>query len=212
LVEMDEKRPQRVTAIVLAAGLSTRMGGQPKPLLRYGDRTVLEHILHVLGETSIVQICIVTGYRRDLVQELVKALDIRTVFNPEFSSGEMLTSIQVGLRAVGLDSDAALIVLGDQPSIQTVVVESILKAHCRSSGAVIIPSFQHRRGHPILIPRKHWNSILNLSIGQSLRDLFREIEREIAYVQVDTPGVLRDIDNPEDYRRELDLLVSTLSR
>ncbi len=192
-----------VTAIVLAAGLSTRMGGHAKPLLPLGDRTVIEHILTVLSACPVGQVVLVTGHQHHAVEEMVGGWSVRPVFNPQYSSGEMLSSIQVGLRSAPAESDAALIVLGDQPALAAPVVERVITAYREGKGSVIIPSYQRRRGHPILIGRKHWEEILKLAEGQTLRDFIKSVNAEIHHVEVDTPAILRDMDTPDDYRREL---------
>ncbi len=192
-----------VTAIVLAAGLSTRMGGQPKPLLPFGESTIVEHILTVLMACPVHRIVLVTGHQHEDVERLLAPWDVCTVFNPQYVSGEMFSSIQVGLRAVPLDSDAALIVLGDQPALEALVVERVIGAYRDGRGSIVIPSFQMRRGHPILIGRDHWHSISSLEQGQTLRDYMRMVGSEIYHVEVNTPAILRDMDTPEDYRREL---------
>lgn len=195
--------PSSITALVLAAGLSTRMGGHPKPLLPLGNRTVLEHILTALSACPVGQVIVVTGHCHQAVEELVARGPARSVFNPEYSSGEMLTSIQVGLRSAPAESDAAMIVLGDQPALDVSVVERVIAAYRAGKGSVVIPSYQMRRGHPILIGRNHWDEILKLGEGQTLRDFMKSVGAQIHHVEVDTPAILRDMDTPADYRREL---------
>jgi molybdenum cofactor cytidylyltransferase len=191
-----------IMAIVLAAGLSTRMG-QSKPLLPFGEWTVIEHILSVLGECSIGAIRVVTGYECEAVERCLMGWPVQMVFNPNYATGEMLTSLQIGLRSALDEVDAALIVLGDQPALERSVVEKIVATYRSGRGSIVIPSYQMRRGHPLLIDRKHWRDILALSEGQTLRDFFRSAAEAIHHVEVTTPSVLRDMDTPADYRREL---------
>jgi molybdenum cofactor cytidylyltransferase len=191
-----------ITAIVLAAGLSTRMG-QSKPLLPFGQRTVIEHILSTLQECPLDAILIVTGHEREALERRLAGWPIRTIFNPQFATGEMLSSIQIGLRSTPDQTAAALIVLGDQPALERSVVEQVVAAYRRGAGSIVIPSHQLRRGHPLLIDRRHWAEILALRDGQTLRDFFREAAGAILHVEVATAGVLRDMDTPVDYRREL---------
>ncbi len=192
-----------VTAIVLAAGLSTRMGGQPKPLLPFGDGTVVEHILTVLRACPVHEIVLITGHRHGAFERLLADSEVRAIFNAQYASGEMLSSIQVGLGSVSVDSDAALIVLGDQPAVAVPVVERVIAAYRDGRGSIVIPSFQMRRGHPILIGRENWHRISRLDEGQTLRDYMRMVASEIYHVEVNSPAILRDMDTPEDYRREL---------
>jgi len=189
-----------IAAVVLAAGLSTRMG-QAKPLLPWGKRTVVEHILSVLMECPVDEILVITGHEREAVERRLAPGPVRAVFNPHYARGEMLSSIQVGLRSTA--ADVALIVLGDQPALERSAVEMIVAAYQAGRGDIVIPSYQMRRGHPLLIDRKHWNEILALHEGQTLRDFFRGLGDMICHVEVTTPSVLQDMDTPADYQREL---------
>jgi molybdenum cofactor cytidylyltransferase len=191
-----------ITAIVLAAGLSTRMG-RPKPLLPWGQHTVIEHILSVLLDCPVEEILVITGHEREAVEKRLAGWPARAVFNPQYAAGEMLSSIQSGLRAAAREASAALIVLGDQPALEQAVVEQVVSAYGQGAGSLIFPSYQRRRGHPLLVGRRHWPDIVALGEGQSLRELFRGIDHGIFHVEVTTSGVLRDMDTPADYAREL---------
>jgi len=193
---------RNVTAIVLAAGLSTRMGGRLKPMLSLGDLTVIDHILSELSACAIDEIVVVTGHQRESLEQHLADRFVKTVFNPDYANGEMLYSIQCGLRAASSDSDAAMIVLGDQPALERAVVRSVIAAFQRGQGKIVIPSFQMRRGHPIMIARIFWDTILALG-DKTLRDFMREQAKHIYHVNVDTPSILRDMDTPDEYQREL---------
>lgn len=175
--------------------------GQAKPLLPWGERTVIAHILSVLLECPVDEILVITGHEREAVERHLVPGPVRAVPNPHYAAGEMLSSIQAGLRST--TADAALIVLGDQPALERSVVEAIIAAYREGRGDIVIPSYQMRRGHPLLIGRRHWAEILALGEGQILRAFFRGVGREIHHVEVTTPSVLRDMDTPADYEREL---------
>jgi len=191
-----------ITAVLLAAGLSSRMG-QSKPLLPFGEQTIIDQILSTLMKCSIDEVLVVTGYMREAVEEQLSGWAVRSVFNPEFDTGEMLSSVQVGLRSASIDAEAAMILLGDQPSLEETVVEMVLTDYRDGKGDIVIPSYQMRRGHPIIIGRAYWKDILDLGEGETLRDFFKGATEVIHHVEVSTPTVLRDMDTPADYRREL---------
>jgi molybdenum cofactor cytidylyltransferase len=191
-----------VTAIVLAAGLSSRMG-QSKPLLPWGSQTLIEHIVWMLRRCSVGEILVVTGHNAAAVEERLARLPVRAVFNPGYARGEMLSSVQAGLQAASASADAALIALGDQPPVEPAIVERLIDARYCSQATLVVPSYERRRGHPLLLAREHWPAVLALAEGQSLRDFFRNASPAICYVEVDTPDVLRDMDSPADYQREL---------
>ncbi len=189
-----------VTAIVLAAGQSTRMG-RSKPRLPFGQRSVVHQILSVLAECALAETVVVTGHEHEPLERHLAGWGVRLVHNPDFASGEMLSSLQAGLRTCR--GDAALVVLGDQPALERDVVDAVLAAYERGLGSVIIPSYQMRRGHPVLIDRRHWGALLALPEGQTMRGFFQAAAAAIYHVATDAASVLRDMDTPADYEREL---------
>ncbi|MFC1959408.1 selenium cofactor biosynthesis protein YqeC [Chloroflexota bacterium] len=196
----EVRRP--VGAIILAAGKSSRMG-QFKVLLPWGRATVLDAIIRQLYIARLDQIIVVTGRDAEQVQQVAQRCGVATVHNGDYAQGEMLSSVQKGLQAFDARMDGALIVLGDQPQLQSYVVSRMLDEYARGQGSIVIPSFQMRRGHPVLFSRRHWPALLDLSPGSSPRDLVNQLAKEIAYVNVNTDSILQDIDTPEDYQRAL---------
>jgi len=193
-----------VSAVVLAAGLSRRMGTN-KLLLPFGERTVLAQIISVLQSCPLGEIVVVTGHEHEKVEDMLgrypgrKGSGFRFVYNPDYATGEMLSSIQAGLVAMreALHCDAALIVLGDQPHIERRIVDQVIAAH--KPGTVVIPSFNRRGGHPILIDRACWPEVLALPLNANLREVLRAHADWLHYIEVDTETILRDVDTPEDY-------------
>lgn len=191
-----------VGAIVLAAGMARRMG-QSKVLLPWTEnRTILEHIIHQLMLARVEPITIVAGNQAAEVRAAAERAGVTTIFNEAYESGEMLSSVKAGLRAMPEHVAAALIVLGDQPRIQPRIVEQVLMAYAEGRGEIVAPSYQMRRGHPILIDRRYWAEILALPDGGAPRDVINRYPERVAYVTVDSDSVLRDVDTPEDYRDE----------
>lgn len=185
-----------IAAIVLAAGQSRRMG-QNKLFLPYDESTVIDTIITEVA-ACVRDIVVVTGHQADRLAEHLKPYPVRCVFNPAYAQAEMLVSIQTGLRALPDEVTAALIVLGDQPRLRRHIVQRVIDA--AEPDALIVPSFQMKRGHPILIPRSMWPSILALPPEASLRDVIRAHADHIHYITFDDDSVLRDIDTPEDYQ------------
>jgi len=192
-----------ISAIVLAAGLSARMG-RPKLLLPYGERTVVEQVVSVLLASPSGEVLVVTGHEREAVERALAGWPVRAVFNPDYATGEMLSSVQVGLGAASAESRAALLAVGDMPAVEAGVVAQLVAAY-RTDDYVYIPSYQMRAGHPVLVPRSYWPAILALPRGASLRSVWQAEGSRIHWVTVDTPSVLRDMDTPADYEQELRL-------
>src|SRR5690606_23408264 len=120
---------QRVAAVVLAAGQSQRMG-RSKPLLPWGDgQTVIETIVQRLLSFRFSEILVVTGHQGDEVQRALAHLPVSFVENTEYARGEMISSLQVGLRGLADTTSGALVVLGDQPTLDGRVIGQVLSAY-----------------------------------------------------------------------------------
>lgn len=194
-----------ISAVVLAAGLSTRMG-RLKLLLPYGEHTVIEQVVSVLLSSPVDEVLVVTGHERAAVEAALARWPVRIVFNPDYAVGEMLSSAQVGLRSVAADTRAVLLAVGDMPAIEVEVVAQLVTDYqATGDGGVYIPSYRMQAGHPVLIPRPLWPAILALPAGANLRSVWRVEGTRVQWVGVDTPSVLRDMDTPEDYEQELRL-------
>jgi molybdenum cofactor cytidylyltransferase len=214
----------KITAIVLAAGLSRRMG-QPKMLLPWGKTTVLGQVVRLLTDSvtdsrretdsttnSITgsrrkagfEVVVITGGARELVEAEVRrlaaeGLPVRAVFNPAHEAGEMMSSVRVGLAASGPEVEFALIALGDQPQLSPQSARGVVSAANQAGARLVLPSYQMRRGHPWLVHRDLWPALIAAETG---RTFLRAHEDEILYVEADET-VLKDLDTPEDYQSDL---------
>lgn len=191
--------------------------GQPKMLLPWGKTTVLGQVIETMAEALIEdnpkpgdfgvrgEIVVVTGGAREKVEglagQLAGSLPARCVFNPEHEAGEMLSSLQRGLAALGPEVESALVGLGDQPQVSLEAARKVVRAFDHTQARLIIPSFNKRRGHPWLVERSLWPEILALRPPQTLRDFLNAHAGEIIYVETDG-SVLKDLDTPEEYLRE----------
>ena len=186
-----------IWAVVLAAGESKRMG-RPKQVLPYGRSTILETVLdHVLA-SPVDGTLVVLGAAADKVAPLLAKLPVETIVNPDFRSG-MLSSVQRGIRALPASARAALIFLGDQPAVGPETSGRVLAAYRVSGRGIVLPVHAGRGGHPLLIDLKYRAEIDGLSAGIGLRELLVRHPDDIFRVEIDDPGVLLDIDTPEDY-------------
>jgi probable selenium-dependent hydroxylase accessory protein YqeC len=189
-------------AVVLAAGLSSRMG-QSKMLLDWSeDKTVIEHIIAQLMATRLEHITIVTGHKGKEIKSLLKSQDVDVVHNRSYKSGEMLSSLKVGLDALPDYIMSALIVLGDQPQIKPKVLYQLLQAYAEGTEQIVVPSFKKYTGNPIIVGRRYWDEILSIPRDGSLQDFLARYADQISYVKVDDDCILRDIDTPQDYTAE----------
>ena len=196
---MPDQQPG-IGAVVLAAGMSTRMG-QQKLIMPWGSTTVIGKVIDTLITAAVNPIFVVVGGNREDIGRLLTELPVTIVFNPNFANGEMLESLQTGLMELPDYVQASLMVLGDQPQILESTVRKIIAQYRKDESGLIIPSYQHRRGHPWLISRNWWVEILNLKPPLTLRHFLHQHSDEIEYLIVNSSTVLEDLDTPDDYRK-----------
>jgi len=187
-----------IGAVVLAAGLSQRMG-RPKMTLPWQDTTVIGRVVSVLLDASLDDVLVVTGGARNDVENALAGMPVNIIFNPGFDNGEMMQSLRIGLSALHKEINAVLVVLGDQPQIELEVVKSILSAYKQGHHAIIVPSFQLRRGHPWLVDRELWDVLIDENEISTMRQFLNQFGKQIHYLNVSTASILQDLDTPEDY-------------
>jgi molybdenum cofactor cytidylyltransferase len=187
-----------ISAIVLAAGLSKRMGTN-KMLLPWGQTTVIEKVISSLTDAGLSDIYVVTGGAGAVLRKLLQGSNVKFIFNKDYANGEMLISIQIGLKALRNEVEAVLIVLGDQPQIEPQVVMEIVARFQATRQAIIVPSYKMHRGHPWLLGKTFWEEILSLKPPLTLRDFLNDHKEIINYLIINTPSILQDLDTQEDY-------------
>lgn len=191
---------RRVTAVVLAAGQSKRMG-RTKQLMPWGDSTVLGQTLATLAASLVHDILVVTGHEAQAVARVAAEAGLKTIHNPNYADGEMLSSLQTAVAALPADRAAVLVVLADQPMLAPATVDAILAGYWRGQGSLVAPEYGGQRGNPVLIDRPHFEALLALPSGAAPRALLRRHPEALHLVTVDDPAVLRDLDEPQDYQR-----------
>ncbi len=187
-----------IGAVVLAAGESRRMGTQ-KLLLPFGDTTILGAVVRTVQASRAGRTVVVLGADREAIRREWGSRDLDLVVNENYPLG-MLTSIQAGLRALPPDAQAAVIVLGDQPFLASRVIDAVIAAYETGGKGIVIPTFQGRRGHPVLIDVKYRDEVLAFDPADGLRRLMLAHAGDILEVDVADPDILRDLDTPEDYK------------
>ena len=191
-----------VSAVILAAGTSSRMG-QAKQLLPLGSSTVLAQTLEHARAAAVDEVILVLGssaepIRHQLSQTLLAG--VKVVVNQSYQQG-MASSLRAGLSALDPQSAAALIVLGDQPFTPPQTLDQIIQAYRDSGAPIVIPTWQGTRGNPVLLDRSVFPEALALEGDVGCRAIFEKHLEEIVNVEVEDGGVLLDIDDRADYER-----------
>lgn len=185
-----------VGAILLAAGKSSRMGSC-KQLLPLAGNTVIGRCIGALVSGGAAEIVVVVAEEGNGVAEAVCEYPVRTVVNREFE-GDMASSVRAGRDALTAVAKGVIVSLCDYPLVSAGTISGLVTLHGDSPGSIIIPCHQGRRGHPLLFPRQILDELADDLI---LRDLVRKESNRTRCLDVDDPGVLLDMDTPEDYRR-----------
>ncbi len=195
---MDE----RIYGLVLAAGMGRRMGAT-KQLLPFGERTVLQTVVDTLLAADLAGVTVVLGHRAGAVRHSLRDRPVQFCVNDAYREG-MFSSVLCGLCGLPADADAVLIALGDQPQIETHVVQGVVQAYRESDKGIVIPISGGTRGHPVLINLSRYRrEIFALSGDEGLKPVMRGHPEDTLAVPVEDEGILRDLDTPEDYRSEI---------
>jgi molybdenum cofactor cytidylyltransferase len=192
-----------ICAVVLAAGLSHRMGVQ-KLLLPFGGKTVIAHIVDQLLVSTVDEVYVVVGHQAENIRAELSGRAVSIVNNPNYKSG-MLSSVRCGLQHLPEDCRGVMVVLGDQPSITTKLIDKMLQSFATTEKSIIVPLHKGKRGHPILFSSRYREEIMTQYGDVGLRGLLYSHSDDVFELDVPTSSVLCDMDYPEDYRRELGL-------
>ncbi len=184
-----------ISAIVLAAGKSERMG-RPKALLPIRGRTFLQNILDAISRTSIEDTIVVLGHHRDQIERSLSLPSV--VFNPDYERG-MITSFQAGIRKLSWETAGAFLFLVDHPLVESTTIESMIMN--LAPNRIVLPTFERRRGHPVLFSSEVVEEILALGPSEGANIVVRKNPDRIIEVPVNAPGILVDIDTPEQFER-----------
>ncbi len=190
-----------ISAIILAAGRSRRMGVQ-KLLLPFGGKAVIGHIVGEILRSPVDRAYVIVGPDAARVTAALASHRVEIVANPD-AGGEMLSSVRCGLRALPPDAEAVLVALGDQPSITADLVGRMVGAFRQSARGIVVPVYGGQAGHPILFSTRYRQEVLSRFDDEGLRGLRRAHPEDVLKLVAPDSSVLTDMDYPADYRREL---------
>jgi molybdenum cofactor cytidylyltransferase len=186
-----------VCAIILAAGQSSRMGAF-KPLLPFGNTTVIDYSIDYLRRGGIDTIIAVVGHRAAEIETYLQNAGIIFATNPDANSA-MSISILHGVRALPNKAQAVLITPVDHPAVPPEVVTQLIN-EWRQGALLVIPTNAGRGGHPVLIDLKFRNELINLDPARGLKSFFDAHRGEVTRVAVNSNYIARDMDTWDDYR------------
>ena len=199
MAERADRNPAATTAaIVLAAGFSSRMGAF-KPLLPFGERTLVDHVVTNLRAAGVQRVHVVTGFEAEALAPELARLDVTRAHNPDFAAG-MFSSVRAGVASLPPDVEAFLLAPVDVPLLRPSTIVRVLHASAARDSAIVYPTFRCKRGHPPLVRRALFAEILASDGDGGLRALLARHEETAREVAVFDWGCLVDMDRRDDYR------------
>ena len=195
--EPELEKAQRIAAVVLAAGRSTRMGGPNKLLAEIGGRPLVRIAVEEALASRSRPVIVVTGHQRDKVEAALEGLDVQRVHNPDFADG-LSTSVRAGLAAVPHDVVGAIVCLGDMPQVTAPLIDKLIGAFDPERGALVtVPVIDGKRGNPVVWARRFFSELMALDGDIGARHLIGCYPEAVAEVPLTGTAALVDVDTPE---------------
>src|SRR5690349_23092645 len=194
---LDGEANRNVTAIVLAAGRSTRMGGPNKLLAEIDGKKLVRIVAEQALASKATGVIVVTGHQADLVEQALAGLNVKFVRNPGFAGG-LASSVKAGVSAVSANVDGAVICLGDMPMIDAQLIDRLIEAFAPDRGHLItVPVAEGRRGNPVLWSRRFFRELMTLDGDIGARHLITKHAEAVTEVPVEGDSAFLDIDTPQ---------------
>ena len=191
-----------IAGLILAAGESSRMGTD-KALLLYRGRTFVETIVQALRDAGLERIAVVLGHHAEEIRAAANLEGVEVVVNANYARGQT-SSLQAGRRKLASpEVEGVVLALADHPGLSPETVGTIVARFRETQCAVVIPTFQNQRGHPVLIARALFDELLRLPPDTGANAILRRHYSKKGMVEISDPGILLDIDTPEGYQKLL---------
>ena len=198
---MSEAKTPSISAILLAAGKSERMG-QNKLLLPFGGRTVVQCTLDNLLASRAGEVIVVLGSKAQEINECIGNRRALVVLNPNFAKG-MSTSLITGLGMVGNQAKFIIVALGDQPLVTPQVYNKLIEAAMGTDKGMVVPTYKGERGNPILISTGYRGDMLKQTGDIGGRELLKAYPDDVLEVPVESEGVIINLNTKEEYEKRL---------
>jgi molybdenum cofactor cytidylyltransferase len=196
----------RFSAVVLAAGISTRMQGRNKLLMPVGEETVIRRTVRNLLGARPQETIVVVGFEAAAVTEALAGLPIRVHANSRFEEGQM-TSVAVGVSALREDTDAVMVCLGDMVLLTTADYRELLCRYARlRNKSILVPQYQGRRGNPVVFAQRRAPDVIAGRRNPGCRGLIADHPEDVFGYPAAHDRFVSDLDTPQDYARILSRL------
>jgi len=204
-----------VSAVVLAAGMSTRMG-RNKLLLSFRDKSLVVHAIDTLLASKVGEIIVVLGHESEKVWDQLEACAgqvaigaqrsrVRLVKNPDYRDG-LSTSVRTGVQAVSSEAEAIMVYLADQPLLEAADVDRIIEGFAAAKAEnkmIVVPFFKGERGNPVILDASLRDSILGIVGDVGCKGVIKRYPEKVYSIEMENDHVVRDVDDAQAYEKLL---------
>lgn len=185
------------SAVLLAAGKSSRMG-QLKAFLPWCGKPLIEYQVSQLLDSELADVIVVLGYKRTLIEDQLNYYPVKTIMNPLYDTGKT-SSIKCGLQMVKPNSDGIFILAVDQP-VKKQTIKKMIHHFSTGNHSIIIPTFNKKRGHPILFSATLLDDLFNISEDtQGIRSVIKQHADQITELEIEEEEILYNLNTYDEY-------------
>ena len=189
----------KISAIILAAGESKRMGSLNKLLLPIHEEPIIKIVCKNVIKAKLDQVILVTGYQSSEIKKVVPNKINQLIYNSQWKSG-MMSSISAGMSKLDDDIDGNLIILGDMPLISTKIIKLIKGEFQKYSGEhIVYPKFGNKQANPVIFPKKYFCEISNLRGDKGCKKVLKQYSKDSICIEFQSNEVIVDFDTRDDY-------------
>lgn len=187
-----------VTGVILAAGQARRMG-QSKQLLPLGGKPMVWHVAATACQSVFDEVLVITGAYEAEVRQVTQDLPLQVIYNENWAQGQA-TSVKKAIQSIPVGAQAVLFLLGDQPLVDTALINDLIKTYHETNASIIMPRWHNQPGNPVLFDLGIWrSSLLQLSGDEGARQIIRKNQESVYYLEVMDGRIFLDIDTQQDY-------------
>ncbi len=192
---------KQVSAILLAAGESRRMGGINKLGIPIGGVPLLRRTAHSLIQSKLGEIVAVVGHEEEVARGFLDGLPLKIVANMRYREGQM-SSVHCGLAALSAPCEGVMIFLSDQPLLETADIDDLVNRFLSEPGiSVLVPSYRGQRGNPIILSYRHRQDILSGERNLGCKHFIEKNPALVTGLEMENDHVVFDLDTPEDLKQ-----------
>jgi molybdenum cofactor cytidylyltransferase len=191
-----------ITALIPAAGMSTRLG-RNKLLLSFKGKPLIARAVDTLLASAVDDIIVILGHQAEQVRAAIGQRPVRFVENPDYPEG-LSSSVRVGFATIPSGTHAIMIYLADQPLLEPGEVNFLIRAFARAGEtgkSIVVPFFRGQRGNPVIVNSSYQAWILSIAGDIGCRRVIKQNPDQVLMVEMETDHVVRDIDTMEEYER-----------